>query len=212
MKNNSRLQNRSDVHLARKAWHFIGVLMIAALYNSLSRPMVLQLFSFTAAVSIFIDLYRQRSPGFNKFVISIMRYIMRESEKESIAGTTYLFLGVLLIVAVFPTSVVTLSLFFLAVADPIASYFGIRYGKDKLVGNKTLQGSMAAFFVCTLVAAGYFLSQNMMTERILVVSLLSGLIGAIAEALPVGNLDDNFVLPVVSACLLSLVYFLFGGF
>ena len=71
---------------------------------------------------------------------------------------------------------------------------------------------MAAFFACTIVAAGYFLMHNMMTERILIVSLLGGAIGAIAEVIPVGNLDDNLVLPIVSSCLLWIVYFFFGGF
>lgn len=206
------LKSRSDVHMARKIWHFVGVMAIALCYIQMSRLMALQVLTVVSAVFIFVDVYRQRSTTFNYFVISIAKYIMRDSEKSGIAGTTFLLIGVLIIVAIFPSSVVFLSLLFLAVADPIASYFGIRYGKDKLVGRKTLQGSMAAFFACTLVAAGYFLAQNMMTERILVVSLLAGLSGAVAEVFPVGNLDDNLVLPVVSSGLLWVVYFFFGGF
>jgi len=53
---------------------------------------------------------------------------------------------------------------------------------------------------------------SMMTERILIVSILGGLIGAAAEVVPVADLDDNFVLPVVSSCLLYGVYAVFGGF
>ena len=174
--------------------------------------MALQTLTVVSATVIFIDVYRLRSARFNKLVMILGKYIMRDSEKSSIAGSTFLLIGVLIIVAIFPPSVVMLSLLFLAVADPIASYFGIRYGKDRLVGRKTLQGSMAAFIACTLVAAGYFYAHNMMTERILIVSILAGLIGAAAEVCPVGDLDDNLVLPVVSSGLLWVVYHFFGGF
>lgn len=206
------LKSRSDVHLARKVWHFLGVITIAIFYHNLSRPMALQTLTIFASLGIFIDVYRLRSELFNRIIIKIMHPIMRDTEKNNIAGTTYLFIGTLIIVALFPPSIVTLSLLFLAVADPIASYFGIRYGRDRLIGRKSLQGSMAAFFACTLVAAGYFMARETMTDRLLLVSLLAGFIGALAELIPVGNLDDNLVLPVVSATLLWLVYFFFGGF
>jgi diacylglycerol kinase (CTP) len=206
------LKSRSDVHLARKIWHFTGVMVIVGFYLVLSRPMALQVLTVVSALCIFLDVYRLRSATVNRFVMTVAKHIMRDNEKTGSAGSTFLFIGVLIIVAIFPPSVVTLSLLFLAVADPIASYFGIRYGKDKLIGRKTLQGSMAAFFACTVVAAIYFFAQNMMTERILIVSILAGLIGAVAEVFPVGNLDDNLVLPVVSSCLLWVVYFFFGGF
>lgn len=208
----SELKSRKDVHYARKIWHFTGVMAIAVLYHNLSRPMALQTLALVSAISIFIDVFRQRSESFNKVVLQIMSPVMRESERSGIAGTTYLLLGVLIIVAIFPPSIVMLSLLFLAIADPVASYYGIRYGRDKLIGRKSLQGSMAAFFVSMLIAAIYFFTQNMMTERILIVSILAGLIGAIAEITPVGDLDDNLVLPVVSSCLLWVVYFFFGGF
>lgn len=206
------LKSRADIHIARKVWHFLGVLFITIMYHNLSRPMALQTLTIISAFGIFLDVYRQRSEFVNKIVIKIMHPIMRDSEKSGIAGTTYLFIGTLTIVALFPPTIVTLSLLFLAIADPIASYFGIRYGKDRLFGRKSLQGSMAAFFACTLVSAGYFLVHQTMAERLLIVSLLAGLIGAIAEAIPIGNLDDNLVLPVVSSALLWVVYFFFGGF
>jgi diacylglycerol kinase (CTP) len=206
------LKQRSDIHLARKIWHFVGVVMITIIYHNISRTMALQLLCFFSFLSLFIDLYRQRSEKLNRIIISLAQSVMRENEKTGLTGTTYLLIGVLTIVALFPPSVVVLALLFLAVADPIASYFGIRYGKDRLFGRKSLQGSMAAFFACTLVAAGYFFAHNMMTERILIVSILAGLSGAVAEAIPIGKLDDNLVLPVMGSGLLWVIYYFFGGF
>lgn len=100
---------------------------------------------------------------------------------------------------------------FLCFGDPIASYFGIRFGKDKLVGNKTLQGTMAGFVVCTLVALVYYYYNNIMLDRVLIVAPISGLIGALAELVPVGKMDDNFTFPVISATCLYILFGLFGG-
>jgi dolichol kinase len=206
------LKKRHDVHLARKIWHFLGVVAIVAGYLAMSRQTALQVFAVVSALAIFADIYRQRSEWFNKIILTVLHPLMRDTEKNGLMGSTFLVLGVLIIIALFPPSVVVLSLLFLAVADPVASYFGIRFGKDKLFGRKSLQGSMAAFFACTVVAAGYFFFHDMMVERILIVSLLAGLVGAFAEAVPVGKLDDNLVLPVVSSILLWILYYFFGGF
>ena len=174
--------------------------------------MALQTLVLVSATCIFIDVFRQRSERFNALVLRVFGLFMREYERTGTTGVTYLMLGVLIIVALFPPSIVMLSLLFLAIADPVASYFGLKYGRDRLVGRKSLQGSMAAFFVCLIIAAVYFFAHNMMTDRILIVSILAGFIGAVAEAIPIGDIDDNLVLPVVSSCLLWVVYFFFGGF
>lgn len=202
---------RSDVHLARRLWHMGGVLAIVVLYLNLTHAQSLKLASVVTFVFVTLDLLRQSLPRLNSTIIRVFGPFMRENEKNGIAGTTALLLGVFIIVYFFPPDVVTLSLLFLAFADPIASYVGIRFGKDKIIGSKSLQGSLAAFFVCTLIAAGYFFVRNMMLERLLIVSLIAGLIGAISELVPVGRLDDNFTFPLLSATLLWLLLSLFGG-
>jgi dolichol kinase len=207
-----QLKPRSDIHLTRKIWHFAGVVTMAIFYHNMSRPLALQFLAFFCCLALTVELVRSRSVAFNTWVIRFFRAIMRENEKAALSGTTYLFFGVLTIVAFFPKNVAMLSLLFLSTADPIASYFGIRYGKDKLWGRKSLQGSAAAFCACVVVSMGYFWAHNLMTSRLVVVSLLAGLSGAVAEAIPIGRLDDNFVMPVVSSCFLWVIFFVFGGF
>lgn len=207
-----QLKPRSDIHLTRKIWHFLGVIFVAILYHNMSRPLALQLLTLFCSLSIAVELWRSRSPRFNQRLVRMFKSIMRENEKQGLTGTTYLFLGALTIVAFFPKNVAMLSLLFLATADPIASYFGIRFGKDKLWGRKSLQGSVAAFFDCAIVSAAYFFAHNLMADRIMIVSILAGISGALAEAAPIGRLDDNFIMPVVSSCLLWVIFYLFGGF
>jgi dolichol kinase len=137
---------------------------------------------------------------------------MRKHECHSISGMTYLYLGTAIILFLFDKKIVTLTLLFLAFGDPIASYFGIKYGRDKIFSNKSLQGTMAAFATCTVIAMIFYYWNNLMTERLLIVAPLSGMIGAVAEATPVGKLDDNLTFPVISATCLWVLFHLFGGF
>jgi diacylglycerol kinase (CTP) len=206
------LKHRSDIHWARKIWHMGGVSVIAYLYAHLPEKTSLILLSIAWLAFVPIDFMRLKNPALNDFVLSALRPIMRRNEVDKLAGTTYLISGVTLVAFVFPPQIVLLTMIFLAFADPIASYWGIRFGKDKIFGEKSLQGSLAAFFVCS-VATFYFLTSHwLLMDRLVIVSLLGGVIGALAELIPIGKLDDNFTLPVLSASALWCLFTIFGAF
>lgn len=209
--NSQSLKTRADLHLARKLWHFLGVIFIMIIYHNLSRDAALRAASAVTFLFVSLDILRQHYESLNHYLMKAFQPIMREHERKQLAGTSYLLLGVLVIVYFFPKEIVDLSLFFLAIGDPLASYVGLRFGKDKLIGNKSLQGTMATFFACTLISVIYFYSHELMLERIFIVSILSGLIAAITELVPFAKLDDNFSFPVASASLLWVLFYLFGG-
>lgn len=158
------------------------------------------------------DFLRQKNVAINDWAIHAFKPIMRQSEVKKLAGTTFLLSGVLIVDIFFPRPVVALTLLFLAFADPIASYFGILYGKDKIFGHKSIQGFMAAFFVCAALTFFYLLYHNYLIDRLILVSLFAGLVGAFAELVPVGKLDDNLTLPVMSAVGLTILFYFFGFF
>lgn len=205
-------KRRSDIHWARKLWHMIGVSVIALIYTFLPESYSKLIITVSCFIFIPFDLLRTQWPQFNHSVWAIFHAVMRENEKDGIAGTTYLFLGTGIIIWIFPREVVLLSMLFLAFADPIASYFGIRFGKDKIFGQKSLQGSIAALAVCALLTGAYLYYNGLFLERLVLVSLICGLIGAIAELVPIWKLDDNLSLPVLSAIAINIVFHLFGAF
>jgi len=209
---NLELKKRSDLHLARKIWHMTMVFLMFVTY-ALTPPLVSSII-LVIGILLFvpIDFIRHRSPALNDWMVHAFKPIMRNHEIHKIAGTTYLLSGVAVVLALFPRPVVSLTLLFLAFADPIASFIGIKYGKDKIFGHKSIQGFMAAFIVCVLCTMIYLSFHNMMIDRVIVVSLLAGLIGALAELIPIGNLDDNFTLPVLSGVGLYILFSLFGLF
>lgn len=177
-------------------------------------PPAVSMTILVAAWCLFVpfDFLRHKNPALNDWAVHAFKPIMRQSEVKKLAGTTFLLSGVLLVDILFPRPIVALTLLFLAFADPIASYFGILYGKDKIFGHKSIQGFMAAFFVCAAVTLAYLLYYDFALDRVIVASLLAGLVGAFAELVPIGKLDDNLTLPVMSAVGLSILFYFFGFF
>lgn len=204
------LKKRSDIHWARKLWHISTVFTMFVLHLLLSESTGLWILVIASILLIGLDILRIRSVSMNQFIVRYFSPLMRENELHKFAGTTYLLSGVTLSVLLFSHSVVSLSLLFLAFADPLASYIGIRYGKEKLIGQKTLQGFIAAFVVCVLCSVFFSLQWTIPLDRRVAFCLIAGLIGAAAELVPVGKIDDNFTLPLLSGVGLYGVFSFFG--
>lgn len=205
------LKARDEAHIARRIWHFTGVFSMFVFYLFVSPRQALIAAVVISSTLITIDVTRLYVARFNRFWVRLFKKIIREDERNRLSGITFMMAGVTLIVALYPKNVVLLTLLFVSLADPMASEFGVRFGKDKLIGNKSLQGSLAAFVTCFLLSMGFFRYFGLVQERAFIVCLLAALIGALAELTPVGKLDDNFVFPVVNATLLTLLLYVFGG-
>lgn len=205
------LKRKTDLHVARKVWHCIGILVMAAIYNLAGHQGAWFILIAAIALVVPLDMLRQSRPALNGALVKVFAPVMRTHERNAISGWTYLLLGALFLMLFHDKHLITLTLLFQAFGDPLASYFGIRYGKDKIIGNKSLQGTMAAFVVCTIIAAIYFYANNLMLERFLIVAPLAGLIGALAELAPVGRLDDNLTFPIFSGTLLWVLFQVYGA-
>ena len=205
-------KKRSDIHYARKIWHVLSVLLMFLAYLYLPPAVSMAMLIVGWFLFVGVDVMRQSRPALNDWALHAFKYILRESEVNKLAGTTYLVTGVLVVDVFFPRPIVALTLLFLAFADPIASLIGIKYGKDKIFGHKSIQGFMAAFVVCLIACFLFLHFNNYLLDRIVVVSLFAGLIGAFAELIPIGKLDDNLTLPILSAIGLYILFYFFGFF
>jgi diacylglycerol kinase (CTP) len=201
----------ADIHPERKLTHVFGILLMVVVHHFSSYQVTWYILLAAAAPLITFDLLRQKNEYLKKLSAHWFGAIMRRRELHGLTGTTYLLLGTIFILAVFPHNIVALSLLFLALGDPAASLVGLKLGSVKLVGKKTLEGSLAAYLVCSLVAYVFYRMHALMLDHIYVISLLSGGVGALSEILPLFNLDDNFVQPVVNAILLYGLFYVYGG-
>ena len=150
---------------------------------------------------------RLDNPRLNAFLVRQFGSLLRPEEAHGgrVPSAFFFLLGAGLSVLCFPSSVASLALLHLSVADPVAALGGEAYGSRALWGvrGKTLEGAAAAF-VASLVTGVLFLVtvHDCASQLTAGLALALGLAGSIGELLPFGDLDDNLTLPLVSGLIL----------
>lgn len=205
-----KVHKRTDLHLLRKLWH-MGVGLIGVTFYLLSginsEKLAIALLAL-AAIAIIVDILRINNPKVQRASLIVMAPFLRKSELRSITGLPFYALGVALSLILFKEKIALLSVLFLIFADPISSYVGIRFGKDKFLPNKSLQGSFAGFFVCAFITLIYSLIIGNAGPYVVLFAILAGLVGAISEMMSF-LIDDNLTIPVISGLGLTLLNHIF---
>lgn len=212
--NTKELSERSDIHLLRKIWHILcGIAALSLYYYSDEKLMFWGWVALTLAFLGFcIDLLRMKFESVNKLTIKILGPLMRRSEESGFTGLPFYALGVGLSILFYEKHIALLSIIFLVFADPIASFVGVHLGKDKLLPNKSLQGTMASFFVCYLITFLYVAELQTDHFNLILFSLFAGIIGSLSELASTFNIDDNLTIPVLSGAGLTVLNYIFHIF
>ncbi len=193
-------------HLGRKLYHLLGGLGLLSLYYLLGRRDALICYAVLAASVLALDLTRLKVPAVNRFIQTRFGSFIRANEANKLTGTTPYILGIGLTLLFYRTDIATAAVCFLAFGDVAATTVGERYGKTKISGQKSLEGTLA--FAAAAILAGLLLG-------LAGVQPMHGLIiaGALAAAgielvpLPV---NDNLVIPLVSGGVMELIARLTG--
>ncbi len=207
------LNRRTDLHLARKAWHLsagltgIGVFV----FSGLDRVGSLTVLAILLTFSISMEVFRLRIPRLNHAVHRCLGPILREEERHRVSGVPYFIAAAFLVVLLFPRSIAVLSLLYLTLGDPAASLVGILYGhrSSRFSNGKSLIGALAGGGVSFLVSFPVLAAFGFHSNQQWILALIGGMTAGIAEVLPL-KLDDNFVIPVASALSLWFGAMFFG--
>lgn len=201
------LHKRSDLHILRKLWHIstgsLGIFLF--IRSELSQQTWAAIVMAIALSGFSIDFTRARVPLFNALVIRLMGPLMRRSEREGFSGLPFYALGVSLSLFFYSRDIAIVSCMFLVFSDPLSSFFGVLYGKDKIMPNKSLQGAVAGFFTCYLITLFYAINTSTLGTELLVFSIVAGVIGAASELVSAFNIDDNLTIPVLSGLGMTLL-------
>jgi len=201
------LKTKKDLHLERKIFHVFGAssLFIGLLLFPRSVNLMLLLLSFL--FSLTLDITRLKNPKVNQWVLNgWLGKLARAEERHSMSAVTHMIIGVGLCYLLFSDTITALSILFLGFGDPSASTFGLLWGKTKLLGSKSIEGSLAAATVCGLAFLTYSFFDPTIPQGILGVCI-AGLIGAVSELIPLGPADDNLSQPLISGALLSSMFY-----
>lgn len=209
----SFLPARSDLHIARKLWHMgVGSLFLYIYFLGAWSQQTWAILALSIAVIGFsADFIRLRSKKTNELWVKLFGTFLRESEREAYSGLPFYALGCGLSLLLFRAPFAELSVIFLVFSDPISSYFGIRFGKTKILPNKSLQGAAAGFCTCYLATLVYGILTTQVSVNLLGYALIAGFIGSVSELLSV-FVDDNLTIPVVSGAGLTFLNLFFNVF
>jgi dolichol kinase len=187
-------------HIGRKLYHLLGGLGLLSLYYLLGRDLALLFYVVLFCLVLVLDIARLGIPVVNRFVYSHFASFIRKNEEHKLTGTAPYVLGIASTLYLFPTGIATAAICFLAFGDVAATSIGERFGRTK-IGGKSLEGTIA--FIAAAAAAGFLLPVvGVPVARAIV--LAGAVVAAGVELLPL-PVNDNLVIPLVSASVMTLL-------
>ncbi len=187
-----------------KPWR--KVLRFAALifpiwYLIFDKSAALYLLVIILAIFITLDILRAILPKAKKFFI--LRALMKEGEKK-ISGITLLLISILISFILFPRDVAILITVMVIIGDNMAVLVGTKFGIIKLVGKKSLEGSLAflgsAFFIGLLLINLNLI--NVSFWFVLIAASVCAIIELISEKV---KIDDNLLVQIAAGIIMSLL-------
>jgi dolichol kinase len=186
-----------SAELVRKGIHLFA-LVIPVGYSLVSFPVAMFVISISAAVSIIIDVSRFNNWRFWHLLSSLLTPIIRDHEiKGGFTGASYILTTSAVTIALFPKAIAIASITYIIIGDTAAALVGRKWGRHRLIGKKTFEGSSAC--LVSLIAVS-FLIPGLPTE----VAVAGALAATLAEAFS-GKIDDNLTVPVISGLVMLLV-------
>jgi len=147
-------------------------------------------------LSLAIEVFRLNHPRTRHVFRHFFGELLRNHEEASLLGSTYMLIGFLLTIHLFPKPIACLALAFLIIGDTVAAIVGKSIGRTRLFG-KTVEGSVACFAVCY--------GMTLLVPEIPVpVGLVGALVATVFELLPI-PLDDNFRIPLSAGFAMELL-------
>ena len=147
-----------------------------------------------------VEILRRYSRAINDFWTDrVFGGLGRPQERYRVNSASYYLWGITLITLFAPRTIVCAALLILAFGDPLASAVGYRVGLWRFRNGKSLGGTLTFFLVSSLVVGLYLgLLADLGPATWIGLTACMALAGALAELFN-GRLDDNLVIPVVSA-------------
>ena len=183
----------------RKLIHIFST-VIPVIYYFTSRDFMIGLVGTGTLLMILIDLLKAYNSYVEKLYKKIFGSILRDDEKEYkknlFTGGTYYALGVLLAIVLFPKEIAMFAILVMIWCDTMAALIGMKFGKRKLIGDKSLEGSIAFFVtgVLLIFALQYFIPDFNFYKA----GFLTVLLAAVFEQQNYIRINDNLTLPVFS--------------
>lgn len=186
------------MNLQRKAFHLLGLLFLLYLLGEKKTAIIVV--CVLLAIQVCIEVLRRTNNKFRERFSKIFAVMLRDHEKDALLGVTWFLAGMLISLFLYEKHVVIISSLFLTIGDSMADIVGSKYGKHKLVGKKSIEGSLGCLVFSLITGIIYGIIFG-----IPLIPIIAGAVAAtLAEAFSF-KLGDNMTMPIVSGLVMQLM-------
>lgn len=196
----------------RKAIHLgsaiipIATVIIYNLYPEQARFYLSGTLAVIAIVLLFFDLLKARHRPFKSFIMRLFGKVLRRNELSGgMTASTVVVASAAFTIFIFRQEIAVVALLFLSLGDSAAALVGKHFGRIKLVGSRTLEGSLAALNTCLVVSLGVLWLSPEFGWYFTPLTLLAGSVVATLSELIDLPLDDNFRIPIFAGLIMELI-------
>lgn len=202
---------------ARNVFHVGNGILGATLYTLLpERSTVLTIAAIYTAAMLSLELARRLSKPLNRWLVNeVFGAISRPSEAWRMNSASWGGIAIVLMLAAgVPRLGCIAAVLTLGIGDPMAALIGKRWGKHKLVGSKSLEGTLAFVASSALLVGGWlaiFEPASFGTTSHLAalwaaapLALAAGVAGAMVELVS-NHLEDNLSIPLAVAAATAFI-------
>ena len=147
-------------------------------------------------IALVVELGKWILPSFRKLFFRIFNPLLRPHEKRgAMTGATFYIISTLLCIFIFDKHIAIVCIFFIVLGDAAAALIGRKWGKIRLLGNKSLEGSIACFGICAIITL-FWINP--------IVGITGAFVATLIELLPI-PIDDNLTVPIISGAVMQLM-------
>lgn len=182
---------------ARNAYHVANAALIVLLVELVFTPAMTRTVAVICVVlSSSMEVSRRVDPRINDRLMALFGRVAHPHEAHRINSATWYTLAILILAWCFDHTYGVIGVAVLGLGDPMAALIGRKWGQIKLIGGRSLEGSLA--FVAFGFAAAWATTALWHPELGFEVALVAAVFGAAAELLTL-RIDDNLAVPVAAA-------------
>ena len=188
----------------RKAIHLSFIvlpldLLLEALPWPRGRGEFRQLFLALTAGAIALDVLRIHERRVGTFFRQFFGEMIREHERMSLLGSTYLLLASLLAIELFPQPLAATAIGFTVLGDAMGALVGRAWGRHRMF-NKSIEGGLGCLAAC-LAWAGFV---SLVAGVPLAIAVAGAVVATLVEMLPI-PLDDNLGITLAAGYTMKLL-------
>jgi dolichol kinase len=196
---------RKTIHLGSIIFP-VATVFFYQVYGDEGRIYLSSILAMLAVVLIMLDLLKARHRPFKSFIFGMFGKVLRKNELQGgMTASTIVVASAAFTILIFREPIAVAALVFLSLGDSAAALVGKHFGRIRLVGRRTLEGSLAALCACLIGSMAILWTSPGFGWRLTPITLLAGSVAATLSELFDLPLDDNFRIPVFAGLVMELV-------